>query len=100
MKLILLATLLPLASSWTLDVWTTDGRSSNMHGTADADCNNIDFTPALDVNRVHFNPDTDWFPDPDTFELYVEPGCVGLSYRNGEGDYAIVPRVIRSYKVY
>ncbi|KAH8685222.1 hypothetical protein BGZ61DRAFT_479981 [Ilyonectria robusta] len=100
MKFTLLTTILPLASAWTLDVWTTDDRSSAMHGTVDVDCNDIEFTPPLDINRVKFNPDTDWYPDPDTFEFYVSPGCQGLSYRNGEGDYTITPRVVQSYKVY
>ncbi|KAK7414339.1 hypothetical protein QQX98_006781 [Neonectria punicea] len=100
MKPTFLAVLLPFASAWTLDMWTSDGRSSAMHGTADVDCNDIAFTPALNVNRVKFNPDTAWHFDPATFELYVNAGCQGLSYRNGEGDYAITPRVIRSYKVY
>ncbi|KAH6889720.1 hypothetical protein B0T10DRAFT_39396 [Thelonectria olida] len=91
---------LPLISAWTLDLTTTDGRSSAMHGTLDTDCINIAFVPALDVNRATFNPATDWFPDPDTFELYVDAGCQGLSCRNGGGDWHITPRVVRSYKVY
>ena len=96
-----LAAFVPAASAWSLELWATDGRKATMHGTLDSGCKNIEFTPALDVKRAKFNPKTDHFPDPGTFELYVNNNCHGLSYRNGGGDYRLTPpRKIRSYKVY
>lgn len=72
-----------------------------MHGHADSGCKDISFTPALNVNRAKFDPKTSLHSDPGTFELYVNKGCEGLSYRNGKGDFTLTPaRKIRSYKVY
>lgn len=98
---LLLLALTPLASAWQLELWSTDGRKSSMHGRLDSGCTNIAFTPPLDVNRARLRPQTDWLPDPSTFELYVGRDCKGLSYRNGGGDHRLRPaRVVRSYKVY
>jgi hypothetical protein len=46
MKLAIAAALLYAAatSAWKLDLWTTDGRHTSMHGRLDA-CNNIAFVP-------------------------------------------------------
>lgn len=46
MKLAIAAALLYAAatSAWKLDLWTTDGRHTSMHGRLDA-CNNIEFVP-------------------------------------------------------
>jgi len=87
-----------VASAWKLDLYAGN-RHVNFHGTRDSGCKNIAFTPPLNVNRAKFDPKTDWFPDPDTFALYVNTDCRGLSYRNSGGDYELAPRVIRSYKV-
>ncbi|KAJ4301967.1 hypothetical protein N0V88_002097 [Collariella sp. IMI 366227] len=98
-SLVLIA-LTPIVSAWKLELWASDGRKANMHGTRDSGCNNIAFTPVLNVNRAKFSPATDNWPDPGTFELYVNKNCDGLSYRNDGGDYKITARKIRSYKVY
>ncbi len=94
------STLAPLASAWKLELWTSDGRKASMHGTKDSGCKNIAFTPVLNVNKAKFSPKTDWYPDPSTFELYVNKNCDGLSYRNDGGTYSLKARKIRSYKVY
>ncbi|KAK4467203.1 hypothetical protein QBC42DRAFT_2686 [Cladorrhinum samala] len=99
----LLSTLLlaTVTSAWKLDLYASDGRKVATHGTVDSGCKNIEFTPVLNLNRANFNPDTALYPDPGTFELYVNRGCSGLSYRNGRGDHRLTPaRNIRSYKVY
>ncbi|KAK3995545.1 hypothetical protein QBC44DRAFT_378361 [Cladorrhinum sp. PSN332] len=88
-------------TAWKLDIHASDGRKVSTHGTRDSGCKNIEFTPVLNVNRANFKPATDLYPDPKTFELYVNKGCSGLSYRNGKGDWRLTPaRKIRSYKVY
>ncbi|WEW55627.1 hypothetical protein PRK78_001058 [Emydomyces testavorans] len=91
---------LALTSAWNLDLYATDNRHVNFHGTRDSGCVNIEFSPALNVNRANFRPKTDWYPDPKTFELYVNKNCDRLSYRNGKGDHKLTPRTVRSYKVY
>ncbi|KAK4183688.1 hypothetical protein QBC35DRAFT_535557 [Podospora australis] len=96
----LLLSFLTTASAWKLELFASDGRKVTTHGTQDSGCKNIAFTPALKVKQAKFSPKTDWYPDPSTFELYVNKGCQGLSYRNGGGDHKLTPpRVIRSYKV-
>jgi hypothetical protein len=96
----ILVLLTPLVAGWSLELKASDGRKTTMHGTKDSGCKNIAFTPALKVNHVNFNKATDWYPDPSTFELYVNKGCQGLSYRNGGGSRGITARTVRSYKVY
>ena len=100
--LLLLTGLAATTWAWSLDLYTTDGRHSNMHGHTDSGCVNIDFSPALTVNRARYDPATANFPDvTDTFELYVNRNCQRLSYRNNKGEFTLTPpRQIRSYKVY
>ncbi|KAK0750818.1 hypothetical protein B0T18DRAFT_401114 [Schizothecium vesticola] len=85
------------ASAWKLDLWTTDGRHTSMHGRLDA-CNNIAFVPTLNVNRAKFVDET--LDTVSTFELYRDKGCQGLLYRNDGGDYRMTARLVRSYKVH
>lgn len=91
---------LPLVSAWKLDLWATGGRKVSMHGTLDSGCKDISFTPVLNVNKAKLDPSTPIIADPKTFELYVNKGCRGLSYRNGKGTHKMSARKIRSYKVY
>ncbi|KAH6641159.1 hypothetical protein F5144DRAFT_562729 [Chaetomium tenue] len=91
---------LPLVSAWKLELWATGGRHVTMSGTKDSGCKDISFTPVLNVNKAKLNPATSLYPDPKTFELYVNKGCRGLSYRNGKGTHKMSARKIRSYKVY
>ncbi|KAH8895664.1 hypothetical protein GQ53DRAFT_641051 [Thozetella sp. PMI_491] len=84
-------------AAWKLDLWGTDGRHTSMHGRLDA-CNDISFTPTINVNRAKFVDEV--LDTVSTFELYVDAGCHGLSYRNNGGDFSLVPRKIKSYKVY
>ncbi|KAL2152235.1 hypothetical protein VTH82DRAFT_5419 [Thermothelomyces myriococcoides] len=93
-----LASIAPLASAWQLELFTTDNRHATMHGTGDSGCINLSFSPALNVNRARFEGTA--LGIDDTFELYTNRGCSGLSYRNGEGNHQMTPRTIRSYKVY
>jgi hypothetical protein len=88
-------------SAWTLDLTASDGRTSRSSGHFATDREDLSWTPALTVNGANFNPETAVLIDPSTFELYVDKGCQGLSYRNGPGNYVLTPaRAIRSYKVY
>ena len=88
-------------SAWNLDIYGTDGRHANFNGHLDSGCKDISFTPAINVNKAHFDPATPHWPDPSTFDLYVNANCQGLSYRNNKGTFTLTPaRVIRSYKVY
>ena len=90
-----------LAAAWSLDVYGTDGRHANFHGTRDTGCNAISFQPVINVNKASFNPATDFYPDPDTFELYLDTGCTQLSYRSGKGSHTLTPaRKIKAYKVH
>ncbi|KAL2152234.1 hypothetical protein VTH82DRAFT_5418 [Thermothelomyces myriococcoides] len=93
-----LASVAPLASAWQLELFTTDGRHATMHGFGDSGCINLSFSPALRVQRAKFEGSS--LGIDDTFELYVNRGCSGLSYRNGEGNHQMTPRTIRSYKVH
>lgn len=93
--------LIPTISAWTLTLSAIDGRTSRSSGTRDSGCVDLSWSPALTVKGANFNPATALYPDPGTFELYVNRGCQGLSYRNGPGSYTLTPaRAIRSYKVY
>ncbi|KAI9769212.1 MAG: hypothetical protein M1840_004341 [Geoglossum simile] len=99
--LVVMLSLAFTTSAWDLDLYTPDGRHTHMYGRVNSGCVNIDFTPILNVNHAKYNPDTPHWPDvTDTFELFVEQNCNGLSYRNGEGDFELTPREIRSYQVY
>ncbi|KAK3297253.1 uncharacterized protein B0H64DRAFT_391701 [Chaetomium fimeti] len=100
MKASLFLFALPLASAWKLELWAKGGRKTTMSGRLDSGCNDISFTPVLNVNKARFSPKTDLLPDPKTFDLYVNKGCKGLSYRNGKGTHKLPARKIRSYKVY
>ncbi|EEP80853.1 predicted protein [Uncinocarpus reesii 1704] len=91
---------LALSSAWKLDLYASDKRHVSTHGTRDSGCKNIDFSPALKVNRANFRPATNNWPDPGTFELYVNKNCKKLSYRNDKGNHKMTARTIRSYKVY
>lgn len=53
MKLAIAAALLYAAatSGWKLDLWTTDGRHTSMHGRLDA-CNNIEFVPVRGCRQL------------------------------------------------
>ncbi|KAK1832050.1 hypothetical protein QBC39DRAFT_381930 [Podospora conica] len=99
MKLAIAAALLYAAatSAWKLDLWTTDGRHTSMHGRLDA-CNNIEFVPTLNVNRAKFVDET--LDTVSTFELYRDVNCQGLLYRNDGGDYRMTARLVKSYKVH
>jgi hypothetical protein len=84
-------------SAWDLTVYMKDGRHVETHGTLDSGCKTYDFDMSSPVNHVVFHKSR----FAGTFELYGQKGCGGpVSYRNGDGDFRIVPRVIQSYKVY
>ncbi|AEO56617.1 hypothetical protein MYCTH_2301722 [Thermothelomyces thermophilus ATCC 42464] len=93
---VLVTALLPLASAWKLQLWTTDKRHVTAHGTTNSGCKNLAFSPVLNVNKLKFEESA----FADTVELYVNKNCDGLSYRNDGGTYNIKARKIRSYKVY
>lgn len=96
--LLLIALTSTVASAWKLEL-SGGGRKVSMHGTKDSGCKNISFSPVLSVTKAKFSPKTDWYPDPNTFELYSGRNCAGLSYRNDGGTHKMKARKIRSYKV-
>ncbi|KAJ9639325.1 hypothetical protein H2201_004062 [Coniosporium apollinis] len=90
------ALLASTTSAWSLKFYDTSGRVATSSGTLDSGCKTLSWSPALNVNKVTFDQGIQG-----TFELYVNTGCSGLSYRNGGGTWTLTPaRVIRSYKVY
>ncbi len=82
--------------AWDLTITATDGRSANMHGWWGLDCENMVFFPPLNIKHVTFHETT----FAHTFELFTDDNCKRTSYVNSNGDFDVVPRVVRSYRIY
>lgn len=111
----MLSLLAAYAQAWELTVTMTDGRHVTTHGTFDSGCETYDFASKQQlitnihtwlmnhlavtkpVNKAVFKEST----FAKTFELYEQAGCGGrVSYRENGGTHTLVPRTIKSYKVY
>ncbi|MCJ1256312.1 hypothetical protein MMC24_004133 [Lignoscripta atroalba] len=89
-----------LSSAWKLTIYTTTpNQYIQSSGTQDVGCNAYTIAHTA-VNRAKFEPATAVYPDPSTFQLFSDTGCINKVYSNGGGDFAMAARTVKSYKVY